>query len=623
MCGIAGKISFTSKPVRSQELSKMAQAITHRGPDDEGFYISPDQKVGLAHRRLSIIDLSNRGHQPLRYLNRYQIVFNGEIYNFQEHRHKLAQIGYTFTSRTDTEVITALYDKYGHDCVNHLDGMFAFAIYDEQTKTLFCARDRLGKKPFKYLHTGQVFMFSSELKAILTQSEYHRKPDYHAIYHYLTLQYTPAPLTGFQDIYKLEPAHYIILNTQTGQLTKKRYWSIDYTRQASFSNDVWKEKITLALKTAVHKRLIADVPVGAFLSGGIDSSLIVAFMSEYSSKKVPTFSIGFQEKSQNELPFAAAVSQKYQTDHHELIIKPNAISILPDLIRHYEEPYADSSALPTWYLSQFTRQHVTVALTGDGGDENFLGYTRYHALQAALWLQNIPYPQIPITAAGILEKIWPSTLTERVRRFFESLSYPWPERLPAYTSYFTEELKHQTYRSQNLPNLNTYHLLANITRQIPAHTPLEKYVGTDIYTWLAEDLLPKVDIATMAFGLEARSPFLDHHLLELTAQIPLRQKFSLFGPGKPLLRQIAQTYLPDTVLRRHKHGFTIPISNWFRQDLSNYTHQMLCSRQSRLAEFIEPKKIEYLLANHLSTRNNQGHRLWALLTLEHWLREFF
>ncbi|OGI30592.1 MAG: asparagine synthase (glutamine-hydrolyzing), partial [Candidatus Moranbacteria bacterium RIFCSPLOWO2_12_FULL_48_12] len=355
MCGIAGKISFSSKNLSTQEIETMNDAIKHRGPDDGGIYISPDNKVGLGHRRLSIIDLSSFGHQPMRYLDRYEIVFNGEIYNFQEKRAELEQEGYSFVSHSDTEVILALYDKYGKDCLKHLRGMFAFAIYDEREQTLFCARDRVGKKPFKYYLDNDVFMFASELKAILTQPEYTREPDYLAIHHYLTLQYVPAPLTGFKGIKKLEAAHFMTLDLRTRRLVKQRYWKLDYSHKLDLSEEEWRKRILEKLEESVKLRMISDVPIGAFLSGGIDSSAIVALMAKNSPTPIKTFSIGFKEEKYNELKYAKIVADRFKTDHTEFIVLPHAIELLPMLVRQYEEPYADSSALPTYYVSKLTR----------------------------------------------------------------------------------------------------------------------------------------------------------------------------------------------------------------------------------------------------------------------------
>lgn len=369
----------------------MGKALHHRGPDDSGSYLSRERKVGLSFRRLAIIDLSEKGHQPMNYKNRYWIVFNGEIYNFQEKRTELEREGYLFTSHSDTEVILALYDKYGTDCLVHLRGMFAFTIYDEQTGVLFCARDRVGKKPFKYYQDGEVFIFASELKAILTQPEYKKEPDFVAIHHYLTYQYCPAPLTGFKNIKKLEPGHFLLLNTRTGQLQKECYWKLDYTKKLHLSEKKWIKLIREKLSESVRIRMISDVPLGAFLSGGVDSSAVVAYMTEHSKEPIKTFSIGFKEEKFNELPYAKKIAKQFNTRHTEFIVESKAIEILPMLVKQYEEPYADPSALPTFYLSKLTREHVTVALNGDGGDENFAGYNSYQIFKWTLLYEPLSF----------------------------------------------------------------------------------------------------------------------------------------------------------------------------------------------------------------------------------------
>ena len=340
MCGIAGKISLTDKPIDEGDIKRMTETLAHRGPDDEGYYFSPDRRIALGHRRLSIIDLSPLGHQPMNWQNKYWITYNGEVYNFQEKREELKREGYHFTSKTDTEVILALYDRYGVDCLQHLRGMFAFAIYDSTKQQLFCARDRLGKKPFKYYADDNVFIFASELKAILIQPEYHREPDYLAIHHYLTLQYTPAPLTGFKGIKKLEPAHYLLVDIPRKKVTTHPYWQLDFSQKLSLSEEEWAQRIREKLNEAVRLRMIADVPLGAFLSGGVDSSAIVGLMSQH-VPHVKTFSIGFKEEGYNELPYARQVAERFKTDHTEFIVEPRAIELLPMLVHQYEDIHCE------------------------------------------------------------------------------------------------------------------------------------------------------------------------------------------------------------------------------------------------------------------------------------------
>jgi asparagine synthase (glutamine-hydrolysing) len=627
MCGIAGKISF-STPVTLQSVETMCTAIKHRGPDDSGVYISPDQNIGLGHRRLSIIDLSPLGHQPMRYLDRYEIVFNGEIYNFQEKRETLQKEGYTFQSQSDTEVIMALYDKYKEKCLDHLRGMFALALYDEREQVLFCARDRVGKKPFKYYFDGNTFLFASELKAILTQPEYQKEIDYEAIHHYLTLQYVPAPLTGFVGIKKLEPAHYLILDLKTKTLKKERYWKLDYSKKLSLSETEWKKRILEKLEESVRLRMISDVPLGAFLSGGIDSSAVVALMAKQSDKPIKTFSIGFQEEKYNELPYARKIADQFKTDHTEFIVEPDAIDILPLLVRQYEEPFADSSALPTYYVSKLTREHVTVALNGDGGDENFAGYTRYAAFRASLFLENFSWlaKTIGVPITRLIKSILPTTFFDRLYRLTTSLATDYRERYMGFTSYFTNEQKEELYTDsfrKNIRGKNTYDLIGKHFLESGTNDKTEQAVYADFATYLPEDLLTKVDIASMAVSLEGRSPFLDHEFLELTAQIPFSLKLKDFNNKKYILKETLRGIIPDEILFRPKMGFGVPIDAWFRDELKTYSQDKLLHGQLVRRELFRPEAIQKLLHTHTSTQINYSPQIWALLTLELWLEEYF
>ncbi len=628
MCGITGKISLTTNHVSVAEIETMNEAIKHRGPDDGGSYISPQKKVGLGHRRLSIIDLSPLGHQPMRYFDRYEIVFNGEIYNFQEERDALEKDGYTFASRSDTEVILALYDKYQEKCLEHLRGMFAFAIYDEKENILFAARDRVGKKPFKYFFDGNVFLFASELKAILTQPEYIREPDYEAIHHYLTLQYVPSPLTGFKGIRKLEPAHFLRLNIKTKELAKERYWKLDYSKKLDLSERQWKKRIMETLDESTRLRMIADVPVGAFLSGGIDSSAIVAMMARHSSRPIKTFSIGFKEEKYNELPYARMIAKKFKTDHQEFIVEPNAIDILPMLVRHYEEPFADSSALPTYYVSKLTREHVTVALNGDGGDENFAGYTRYAAFQVSNILDHFDFLNKiagkPLTQ--FLTKNIQNTFFDRLHRFSKSLSVDYRRRYLSYIAYFINEQKSDLYTDEfkaKVWNHDTYDIIASHFLQSGSKNRTEQAVYTDFVTYLPEALMTKVDIATMTVALEGRSPFLDHTLLELTAKIPFSLKLKGLNNKKYILKEALRGILPDEVMFRPKMGFGIPIDAWFRGELKAYAEEKLLNGELIKRNLFKRASVEKILHTHSTTDINFSPHIWALLTLELWFREYF
>jgi asparagine synthase (glutamine-hydrolysing) len=626
MCGIVGKATFNHKTVSAEAISAMNKVIAHRGPDDSGVYISPEATVGLGHQRLSIIDLSPLGHQPMRYLDRYEIVFNGEIYNFQEKREELIQKGYSFVSHSDTEVILALYAEYGEKCVDHLRGMFAFVIYDEQNHTLFCARDRVGKKPFKYYLDNEVFIFGSELKAILTQPEYVREPDYEAIHHYLTLQYVPAPLTGFKGIRKLKPAHTLTINLKTGKTEEKRYWQLSYGTKLRLSEDEWKKQIIAKLDESVKLRMLADVPLGAFLSGGIDSSAIVAMMSRHSTTPVKTFSIGFKEAKYNELPYARMVAEKFQTDHTEFIIEPHAIELLPMLVRQYEEPFADSSALPTYMVSKLTREHVTVALNGDGGDENFAGYSRYSAFRVSLWTEYLGYLTLLIMPFALFfSTVFKTNFFERLHRFIKTLNQNYSRRYMMYTAYFTTPQKNSLYTPEFKQKAfgDTNILISHFFRKSGSKNRTEQAVYADFMTYLPDDLLVKVDTASMAVSLEGRSPFLDHEFLELTAKIPFSLKLKGLDNKKYILKEALRGIVPDEVMFRPKMGFGIPIDEWFRGELKEYVYEKLLGEKALSRGLFKEDSIRGFLNEHVETGINHAPRLWALLTLELWFEEYF
>ncbi|HOF42399.1 MAG TPA: asparagine synthase (glutamine-hydrolyzing) [Candidatus Moranbacteria bacterium] len=628
MCGITGKIYFDENTVSEQDILSMNEKIMHRGPDDGGAYISSDRKVGLGHRRLSIIDLSPLAHQPMDYLDRYQIVFNGEIYNFKEKKSKLEKEGYKFKSHSDTEVILALYDKFGKNCLEHLRGMFSFAIYDEKEKTLFCARDRVGKKPFKYYLDEKVFMFASELKAILTQKDYKKEPDYVAIHHYLTLQYVPAPLTGFKDIKKLEPAHYLFIDLNTKKVEKERYWKLDYSKKLNLSEDEWKKRIMQKLEESVKLRMISDVPLGAFLSGGIDSSAIVALMSKLSDKPVKTFSIGFNEEKYNELKYAKIVAEKFKTDHKEFIVEPHAIELLPMLVRQYEEPYADSSALPTYYVSKITRDYVTVALNGDGGDENFAGYGRYSVQKFSLWYDKImplhKYFALPISK--FLAKNIKNTFFDRAYLFAKTLSEEYNYRYLNYIRYFSNELKNEIYTEnfkQKTLGIDSYNIVAKRFNEAETKNKMDQCLYADFSTYLPDDLMVKVDIDSMAVSLEGRSPFLDHEFLELTAKVPFDLKIKGLNNKKYILKEALRGLVPDEVMFRSKMGFGIPIDKWFRKELREYAYELLLSEKAVNRKIFKIEEIKKILDEHVNTKISHAYRIWALITLELWFREYF
>ncbi|KKR22098.1 MAG: Asparagine synthase [Candidatus Moranbacteria bacterium GW2011_GWA2_39_41] len=628
MCGIAGKIYFSAGEVSSEAISAMNNTLIHRGPDDDGVYISADKKVGLGHRRLSIIDLSSLGHQPMSYQDRYQIVFNGEIYNFQEKRVMLEGLGYVFKSKTDTEVLMALYDKFRKKCVDHLRGMFAFAIYDEKNRTLFCARDRVGKKPFKYYTDNSVFIFASELKAILTQAEYRKEIDPVAIHHYLTLGYCPAPLTGFKDMQKLEPAHHLFIDLKTGKIEKERYWKLDFAKKINLTETQWQERILDKLRESIESRMIADVPLGVLLSGGIDSSAIVALMREGKNRTIKTFSVGFEERQFNELESAQLVAQKFSTQHTEMIVRPNVIDALPNLLYQAEEPFADPSILPTYYINKVAKEQVTVVLNGDGGDENFAGYRRYSLHKFSLlfeefkWINN--WFCLPI--AKFLASKFQSDFLQRAYLFSKSLQEKYDYRYANYTCKLSMKMKDSLYQdgfAEKISGLDSNSLIAEKFKEANVKDKLDQALYADFSTYLPDDLLVKADTASMAVSIEGRSPFLDHEFLELSAMMPFSLKVKGLFFRKYILKKAFEHILPKEIIEQKKKGFGIPVAKWLRGDLREYVQSILLSEKAAARGFFKKEVVEKMLTDHMESRHDYSRQIWTLLCLELWCLEYF
>lgn len=619
MCEIAGKAYFNkNKAVRQEEIKLMTNTIAHRGPDDEGVFISKDKQVGLGSRRLAIIDLSEKGHQPMTYMNRYTITFNGEIYNFQEEKQKLTRLGYQFDSSSDTEVILALYDKYGKKCLDHLRGMFAFAIYDEVEKTIFMARDRIGKKPLKYLLNDTGIVFASELKAILTQTGVKRELDYKAIHLYLTYGYTPAPLTGFVGIKKLEPGTYMFINLRNKSVEKKRYWEPEFADKLQLSEKGWCNKILDTLEEATKIRMISDVPIGAFLSGGVDSSGVVATMATLSSKPVKTFTISFKDKEFNEAPFATNIAKMYKTDHHVLTAKAQSIEILPFLAKQYEEPFADASSVVTYMVSEMTKKYVTVALNGDGGDENFAGYpNRYMRLKRDVdydfWIQKVR----PV--ASKLLKQFP-----KANNFLEKAKLPLYERFASYNKIFKpdEISNHSKGKLHELAsNENPYKIVDDCFKLFDGKDLKDAGLKFDLMYFLPDQLLTKVDIASMAVSLEARSPLLDQKMIELAGRIPFNLKVKN-GESKYILKKAFEKIVPKENLYRPKMGFTIPLDEWFSGKLNGYAKHILLSKGSRITDMFDKEYVKEMIESN-NKKEDFGPRLWSLMCLELWIQSYF
>ena len=634
MCGIAGIVDLKGCPVERSVLEHLCARLAHRGPDDQGLYLDGDAALG--QRRLSIIDLSG-GRQPMGNEDgTVWVTFNGEVYNFLDLRADLEARGHRFVTSSDTEVIVHAYEQHGAECVGRLRGMFAFAVWDRRRRMLLLARDRVGKKPLFYAEAGGQFLFASELQALLEHPYICREPDPAALDDYLTYGYIPAPRTAFRGVFKLPPAHTLTLQVPedgAGAIAPRvePYWRLKYTPKLDLDEQEAAEGLLEVLTEAVRLRLIADVPLGALLSGGVDSSLVVALMSRLSDRPVKTFSIGFEEKAFNELPYARLVAQRYGTDHHELIVRATALDVLPTLVRHYGEPFADSSAVPSYYVAQMTRQHVTVALNGDGGDECFAGYERYLASGLAERYQRIPKP-LRVGMIEPLATLIPSTLPRRNRlgqakRFLQVAAQPAARRYLRWVTYFTPEQKHGLLhvRIPGAPGGARWGRRGSSTSSMRHERDgcnhLDALLATDVRSYLPYDLLVKMDIATMANSLEARSPFLDHKVMEFAARLPGRYKLR-GATSKYLLKKVARKLLPSQNLDRRKMGFGIPVGNWMRGELRPLLDDVLLSPRVLGRGYFRPEAVQRLVQENAEGTQDHTFRLWSLLWLELWHQEF-
>lgn len=614
MCGICGILgSEKEKTIQQADLQRMVRPILHRGPDDEGFYINDN--LGFGFRRLSIIDLHN-GHQPLSNEDgTIWIVFNGEIYNFQELRSELMEKGHVFKTNTDTETIVHLYEEMGSKCVSKLRGMFAFAIWDSKNKTLFCARDRFGIKPFFYYQDRDQFLFGSEIKTILAIIP--APPiDISVLDYYMAFGYTPGEKTIYQKIKKLPPAH--TLTIHLNQEPKiERYWDIQFAPDYSIPEAEWEERILAKLKEAVKLRLISDVPLGAFLSGGIDSSSVVALMSEIMTQPVKTFSIGFAEEEFNELPQARLIADLYKTDHHEHIVEPESIDILPMLVSSYDEPFADSSAIPTYFVSKFAREHVTVALSGDGGDELFAGYDHYKKLARVQQFHHYT-GGLMVTPIKILHQFMPMSMKGSGITYY--LSRP-RESFGAYFGKWQETERERAYQPDIWHQLNGdkgESIKKKILESSLSKDFISRMQEIDMRTWLVDDILTKVDRASMINSLEVRVPILDHEFAELTFKIPSELKLHN-NTGKYIFKKAMKSHLPSQIISQRKKGFGVPLKKWFKKDLKDYLLQHLHSQSSPLNQYFNPAYIEKLVKDHETGMRDLNHKIWTLVFLNEWL----
>lgn len=617
MCGIAGHLSFSLPPQRSL-IDSMVQSIRHRGPDTQGLWQSSCNACVLGHARLSIIDLSSLGHQPMIDPETGNcIVFNGEIYNFQSLRKECEAAGHRFFSKTDTEVILVLYRRHGVECLRYLRGMFAFSIWDEQQQRLFFARDRVGKKPLNYSVLENGLVFCSEIDPISRHPSVSRTMDLEALELYLQCQYIPAPWTIYQSIRKLPPAHYGIYDRKGLRLVQ--YWNVHYKTKVRISEQDALDGLDEKLTEAVRHRMIADVPLGALLSGGVDSSLVVALMAKLNGNPIRTYSIGFREDAFNELPYAAQVAETCKTIHHPEIVEGNVEHLLPLLARHYGEPYADASAVPSFLVSQAAKKHVTVVMNGDGGDELLGGYSRYWLSTAKLWMArqtpDLMSAKQLVALAARLSNV--TSIPERVVRKLVT-EYGWPElrSVNMYSGFWDDSIRAKLLGPLSNPGLLFGWRTDWLKKAMKnADNSVDRMLWYDNHTYLPGDLLFKMDIASMHCGLETRSPLLDHEVIEFCSSLPLVYKVKN-GIGKYLLKRLAVQHFPADFVHRRKMGFGIPLARWLRGPLRPVLEQTLLNKE--LMQPLNSTVIKTTLDTFFRGDDQQESRLWALLMYGNW-----
>jgi asparagine synthase (glutamine-hydrolysing) len=621
MCGIAGKFNFDrTRPIDRERLTAMTSVVAHRGPDADGFFVGAG--IGLGHRRLSIIDLSS-GDQPLTSEDgTIWVVFNGEIYNFAEIRTELESLGHRFRTRTDTEVIVHGYEQWGDRAVDRFRGMFAFALWDERARRLLLVRDRVGVKPLYYSATASGVTFGSEIKSLLEDPDVPRDWCAEALDAYLTLQYVPCPQTMFRAVRKLPPGHLLI--AEGGRVSVKRYWDLTFTGEGQAAReDEYLEQLDALVSESVRLRLVSDVPLGAFLSGGIDSSAVVAAMAATGAGRVVTTTVGFDEQGFSELASARTVAQHLGVEQHETIVRPDIADLLPKLAWHFDEPFADSSAVPTYYVSRAAREHVTVALSGDGGDELWAGYAR-HRVEA--WEQTARRWLGPIgrTIAGRVGGALP--LGVKGARSLRHLALPPAEACARKHAYglFESDARGALYSvdfATEVRNADPFAGFRLAYDSCSSTDPLDRALYVDVKTYLADDIMTKVDRMSMAVSLEAREPLLDHKLLEFAAAVPASLKLKN-GRSKHLLRRLLERRIPKAIVDRPKHGFEAPTGEWLRGPLAPMVDSLLVDGRLRARGIFDDRAVASLWRQHRDGRQDHRHRLWSLVMLELWFRQY-
>jgi asparagine synthase (glutamine-hydrolysing) len=614
MCGIAGILSLAGRSATSDELRRMCAAMVHRGPDDEGIHL--DSFVGLGMRRLSIIDLAT-GHQPVRNEDgSVCVVLNGEIYNFRELRADLERRGHTFSTATDTEIIAHLYEEHGTRCVEAMRGMFAFAVWDSRRRQLLLARDRLGIKPLYYVEAGGRLLFASEVKALLQLPEVERTLDWRAVSHLFTFLTTPRSNSIVAGVRKLEPGHILVASPGAG-LRIERYWDVTFQPDHGRSEAFFVERLREVLEDSVRLHLVSDVPLGAFLSGGIDSSAVVATMARLTNAPVKTFSIGFREADFNELEHARLVAQRFGTEHHELTLEPDALDVIDDVVRHLDEPFGDSSALPMYMVSRLASDHVTVVLSGDGGDELFAGYDRYVVESRE---RRIPLPASIRKALGAIADAMPEAT--KGRNFLWHLGLTGTERYLDASTLFRRDQMRRLFRPEVFELLSSHDPSVDAVRDLAAAGDgwLAALQYLDLRSYLPLDILTKVDRMSMAHSLEARVPLLDHKVVEFASTIPPELRLRE-GTTKYIFKRALRGILPDEIIDRPKHGFGVPLGRWFRGRLGSFVRDLLLSETSRRRGLFDTAYIERLLERHARGRP-LDLQIWTLISFEVWCRMF-
>jgi asparagine synthase (glutamine-hydrolysing) len=622
MCGIAGFISKTERPAAESRamLDRMCRIITHRGPNEQGMMTAGRAALGM--RRLSIIDLKT-GQQPIYNEDgNLAVVFNGEIYNFQELKIELEKLGHKFKTHSDTETIVHSYEEYGADCVNHLRGMFAFAIWDQAKQALFIARDRVGKKPLYYFVSNEGdLVFGSELKVLLEHGSLRPEVDTAALDAYMTFGYVPEEFCILKGVKKLLPGHF--LTFAEGKVSTKQFWDFDYSETLIKSEDEYVETLREKIKDAVKVRLISEVPLGAFLSGGVDSSTIVGFMSQLLGQPVKTFSIGFEEDSFSELKYARIAAKHFSTEHHEFIVTPDMCDVADELVWHFDEPFADSSALPTYMVSKLAREHVTVALSGDGGDELFAGYTRYVTDRKRSGFAKLPaavrsgvlQPVSEMLPSGAFGKNYLYNVSlDPIGRYLNSIShYSAMQKKSLYSAALREKLN-GTFGAAE-------HIYRRYAEAVRSGDPVDALLYLDSKTYLPGDILTKVDRMSMAVSLEARVPLLDHELIDFVTKIPADMKLKGLET-KHIFKKAARGIVPDAILDRPKQGFGVPINEWINLQLRDRMLGMLNEKRTVERGYFESAYVQNLLSEHQRGRRDHAWALWGLWMLELWHRRY-